>query len=223
MYPAWPTYSLGTWKTAISLSQWFVLDGGWRAPFEHVNPLSLMIPPHYLNSIIPKSSLSMVWQSRPLATIPNQGVNINNADLSLMDTRKSLGVEEKSSKLAMSTFFTWMGSQSSITNLWSGGSRGEKCVGSGKRGSKGEKCVGSGKRREEWIYWHGPENRLSTDAHFELLLHILLHLKSMSQWARRRSTTIRHNNSRLLFIASTIILWIVMVMSRTYNQPHKWH
>lgn len=37
--------------------------------------------------------------------------------LSLMETRKSLGVEEKSSKLAMSNCFTWMGSQSSITNL----------------------------------------------------------------------------------------------------------
>lgn len=37
--------------------------------------------------------------------------------LSLMETKKSLGVEEKSSKLAMSSCLTWMGSQSSITNL----------------------------------------------------------------------------------------------------------
>lgn len=34
-----------------------------------------------------------------------------------METRKSLGVEEKSSKLAMSNCFNWMGSQSSIINL----------------------------------------------------------------------------------------------------------
>lgn len=39
------------------------------------------------------------------------------AYLSLMETRKSLGVEEKSSKLAMSNCFTWMGSQSSMMNL----------------------------------------------------------------------------------------------------------
>lgn len=39
------------------------------------------------------------------------------AYLSLMETRKSLGVEEKSSKLAMSSCFTWMGSQSSMMNL----------------------------------------------------------------------------------------------------------
>lgn len=34
-----------------------------------------------------------------------------------METRKSLGVEEKSSKLAMSNCFTWTGSQSSMMNL----------------------------------------------------------------------------------------------------------
>lgn len=34
-----------------------------------------------------------------------------------METRKSLGVEEKSSKLAMSNCFTWMGSHSSMMNL----------------------------------------------------------------------------------------------------------
>lgn len=34
-----------------------------------------------------------------------------------METRKSLGVEEKSSKFAMSSCLTWMGSQSSMTNL----------------------------------------------------------------------------------------------------------
>lgn len=34
-----------------------------------------------------------------------------------MDTKKSLGVDEKSSKLAMSSCLTWMGSQSSMTNL----------------------------------------------------------------------------------------------------------
>lgn len=39
------------------------------------------------------------------------------AYLLLMDTRKSLGVDEKSSKLAMTNCFTWMGSQSSIMNL----------------------------------------------------------------------------------------------------------
>lgn len=37
--------------------------------------------------------------------------------LSLMDTRKSLGVEENNSWFAMSSCFTWIGSQSSITNL----------------------------------------------------------------------------------------------------------
>jgi len=37
--------------------------------------------------------------------------------LSLMDTRKSFGVDENSSKFAMSSCFTWIGSQSSITNL----------------------------------------------------------------------------------------------------------
>lgn len=37
--------------------------------------------------------------------------------LSLMETRKSLGVEEKSSKLAISNCFTWTGSQSSMMNL----------------------------------------------------------------------------------------------------------
>lgn len=41
--------------------------------------------------------------------------------LSLMETKKSLGVDEKSSKLAMSSCLTWMGSQSSMTNLESGG------------------------------------------------------------------------------------------------------
>ncbi len=40
-----------------------------------------------------------------------------SAYLSLIETRKSLGVEEKSSKLAMSNCFTWMGSQSSMMNL----------------------------------------------------------------------------------------------------------
>lgn len=40
-----------------------------------------------------------------------------SAYLSLMETRKSLGVEENSSKLAMSSCFTWMGSQSSMMNL----------------------------------------------------------------------------------------------------------
>lgn len=37
--------------------------------------------------------------------------------LSLMETKKSLGVDENSSKLAMSSCLTWIGSQSSITNL----------------------------------------------------------------------------------------------------------
>lgn len=37
--------------------------------------------------------------------------------LSLMETRKSFGVDENSSKFAMSSCFTWIGSQSSITNL----------------------------------------------------------------------------------------------------------
>lgn len=34
-----------------------------------------------------------------------------------METRKSLGVEENSSKLAISNCFTWTGSQSSMMNL----------------------------------------------------------------------------------------------------------
>lgn len=40
-----------------------------------------------------------------------------SAHLSLMETMKSLGVEENSSKLAMSSCFTWTGSQSSMMNL----------------------------------------------------------------------------------------------------------
>lgn len=41
----------------------------------------------------------------------------SSAHLSLMETMKSLGVEENSSKFAMSSCFTWTGSQSSMTNL----------------------------------------------------------------------------------------------------------
>lgn len=57
------------------------------------------------------------------------------AYLLLMDTRKSLGVDEKSSKLAMTNCFTWMGSQSSIMNL----SIRERVEKNRKLGLRGEK------------------------------------------------------------------------------------
>lgn len=54
---------------------------------------------------------------------------ICSAYLSLMKTRKSFGVEENSSKLAMSSCFTWMGSQSSMMNLGENRKNGLKITG----------------------------------------------------------------------------------------------
>lgn len=68
----------------------------------------------HLHKIIHKSCLIQTFNSYSLL---HSEELILITYLSLMDTRKSLGVEENNSWFAMSSCFTWIGSQSSITNL----------------------------------------------------------------------------------------------------------